>query len=81
MFRVRGIDLYYKCLNSHVPFHQWHLWISRTLHAMLKGEVKPAAIMESSRKAKEEGSSNAVATAEAPKTKSTTKGWIASLFN
>jgi chromosome segregation ATPase len=35
VFRVRGIDLYYKCLNSHVPFHQWHLWISRTLHAML----------------------------------------------
>ena len=25
VFRVRGIDLYYKCLNSHVPFHQWHL--------------------------------------------------------
>jgi hypothetical protein len=44
---------------------------------MLKGEVKPAAIMESSRKVKSDESS-AVATAEAPKK---SKGWIASLFN
>merc|ERR1711991_42822 len=56
VFRVRGIDLYYKCLNAHVPFHQWHLWISRTLHSMLKGDVKPAAIMENSRKAREKDS-------------------------
>ncbi len=90
VFRVRGIDLYYKCLNSHVPFHQWHLWISRTLHAMLKGDVKPAAIMENSRKAREEGGGGGGAGGGAggekgsgagdgaPKQK---KGWIASLFN
>ncbi len=88
VFRVRGIDLYYKCLNSHVPFHQWHLWISRTLHAMLKGDVKPAAIMENSRRAREgsgggegggaSGSSGGAAAGGAEPKK---KGWIASLFN
>lgn len=65
-FQVRGIDLYYKCLNSRIPFHQvsgglrggdddgliderctqWHNWISKTLQEMIKGEAKPAAIMQ-----------------------------------
>merc|ERR1711991_14625 len=46
VFKVKGIDLYYKCINSHVPFHQWHLWIARTLHSMLTGSAKPAALMK-----------------------------------
>ena len=81
VFRVRGIDLYYKCLNSHVPFHQWHLWISRTLHSMLKGDVKPAAIMENSRKAREKDSEDNDNNDNDDTLKTKAKGWLNTLFN
>ena len=79
VFKVRGIDLYYKCLNSHVPFHQWHLWISRTLHSMLKGDVKPAALMESSKKSGDGGDNGN--NRPPPPNSSPKKGWLDKLFN